>query len=356
MRIVTPFLKQVVYPSLSQTRFFRSMAQSGLAVVTYHGVVPRGCDSIDASFNANLITAEIFRRQLRLVKSKYSVISPEDVREWLRGERELPKQAVLLTCDDGLLNNLTEMLPILREEQLSCLFFVTTPSSEEARSCLWYEELLWMFLQAPEGAFEISIEEVSLSGMLHTPPQRRTVWWSAVKRLSQLQEAKRKAFLRSTQEYFNLEPSQPCADENSGLCRRFGLMNAAELRTLAGAGMTIGAHTVSHPMLSQMPHELARAEILESAARLDAALGSRPWAFAYPFGDAQSVTPEVLKMPEDAGFEAAFMNYAGGLGSDLPAFAMPRIHVSAEMSLAEFEANVSGFYSWLQRRVGRTPP
>jgi peptidoglycan/xylan/chitin deacetylase (PgdA/CDA1 family) len=278
------------------------------------------------------------------------------VRGWLRGEREIPERAVLLTCDDGLVNHLTEMLPILREEEMSCLFFVTGPSTGVARSCLWYEELLWMFLRAPEGMFEISCDGFSLNGSLHAPLQRRTVWWSAVKRLSQLQEEKRRAFLRAAQNHFDLEAWQACADEDSASCRRFGLMNAAELRALASAGMTIGAHTVSHPMLSQLPPELARAEILESAARLDAALGARPWAFAYPFGDAQSVTPEVLKMPKDAGYEAAFMNYAGGLGTDLPAFAMPRIHVSAEMSLAEFEANVSGFYSWLQRRVGRTHP
>lgn len=111
---------------------------------------------------------------------------------------------------------------------------------------------------------------------------------------------------------------------------------------------------MSHPMLSQAPPELARAEIVESGTRLGAVLGERAWAFAYPFGDAKSVTPEVLKMPQEAGYEAAFMNFAGGLGSDLPVFAFPRIHVTAEMSLAEFEGHVSGFYGWLQRRAGRT--
>lgn len=130
-------------------------------------------------------------------------------------------------------------------------------------------------------------------------------------------------------------------------------MTAPELRELIMKGMTIGAHTMSHPTLSQAPPELARAEISESGVRLGAALGERPWAFAYPFGDAQSVTPGVLKMPKEAGYEAAFMNFAGGLGSELPVFALPRIHVTAEMSLAEFEGQVSGFYGWLQRRAGR---
>jgi peptidoglycan/xylan/chitin deacetylase (PgdA/CDA1 family) len=132
------------------------------------------------------------------------------------------------------------------------------------------------------------------------------------------------------------------------------LLTCAELRQLASAGMTIGAHTLSHPMLSQLPVELAYAEITESRTRLESALQQRVWAFAYPFGDPQSVTPQVLAMAQKAGYAAAFMNFGGGLGTDLPAYALPRIHVTAEMSLAEFEAHVSGFYARLQRLSGRS--
>ncbi len=353
MRVVSPLLKKVVYPSLATAGFFRRIASGGLAVVTYHGVLPEGYEPVDSGFDGNLVTAQALRSQLRLLKSKYSVISPEDFRGWIRGQRELPHRAVLLTCDDGLLNNLTDMLPILREEALSCLFFVTGASAGEVRESLWYEELFLIFFRAPEGIFEITCEGVSIHGRLGSREERRAVWWESVKRLSQVGYKIRKSFLNAAQLYFGLEAWQPCAGEKSASCRRFGLMTAPELRALAAAGMTIGAHTISHPMLSQAPLELARAEISESRTRLEAALGERPWAFAYPFGDAQSVTPEVLKMPKDADYEAVFMNFGGGLGSNLPTFAMPRIHVTTEMSLAEFEGHVSGFYGWLQRRAGR---
>ncbi|MGA6985451.1 MAG: hypothetical protein WBZ01_05330, partial [Terriglobales bacterium] len=46
----------------------------------------------------------------------------------------------------------------------------------------------------------------------------------------------------------------------------------------------------------------------------------------------------------------AFTNFGGGFGSELPLFALPRIHVTSDMSLAEFEANVSGFRRELRRR------
>jgi peptidoglycan/xylan/chitin deacetylase (PgdA/CDA1 family) len=354
MRIVSPFLKRVVYPSLSAAGFFRCIASEGLAVVTYHGVLPEGYEPIDSGFDGNLVTAQALRQQLRLLKSKYSLISPQEMREWLLGRRELPRRAVLLTCDDGLLNNLTDMLPILREEGLPCLFFATGASAGEMRTNLWYEELFLILLRAPEGDFEISCEGISIQVQLTSREQRRATWWKSVKRLSQVDYKSRQSFIHAARVHFGTEAWQPCADEKSASCRRFGLMTAPELRELIVKGMTIGAHSMSHPALSQAPLDLARAEISESGVRLGVALGERPWAFAYPFGDAQSVTPEILKMPKEAGYEAAFMNFAGGLGSELPVFALPRIHVTTEMSLAEFESHVSGFYGWLQRRAGRT--
>jgi hypothetical protein len=101
--------------------------------------------------------------------------------------------------------------------------------------------------------------------------------------------------------------------------------------------------------LSQSPPELAYAEIVESRVKLETALEKPIWAFAYPFGDPQSVTAKVFEMPQAAGYAAAFVNFGGGLGTNLQPYALPRIHVTAEMKLAEFEAHLSGFYARLQR-------
>jgi peptidoglycan/xylan/chitin deacetylase (PgdA/CDA1 family) len=352
MRIVSPLLKKVLYPSLSAAGIFRRTSAHGLAVVTYHGVLPPGYQLVDPAFDGNLVSAKTLRRQLHLLKANYCVITPEDALAWREGRGDLPPRAVLLTCDDGLLNNLTDMLPVLQQEQVKCIFFVTGASARDSRTMLWYEDLYLLLLYAPEGHFEISAESVTIQGDLKSHEQRRVVWWSCVKRLSQVDSTVRIAFLQAARTRFRLGSSQCLGDDSA--CRRFGLMTAAELRQLASAGMTIGAHTVSHPMLSQAPPDLARFEIAESRTKLESALQRTVWAFAYPFGDAHSVTPQVLAIPKEAGYAAAFLNYGGGLGAELPPYALPRIHVSAEMSLAELDAHVSGFHGKLQQWVGRS--
>ncbi len=353
MRFVSPLLKRVVYPSLSSTGVFRRTGARGLAIVTYHGVIPRGYEPFDAALDGNLISVEMLRRQLRLLKCNYNLLSPEDVLAWREDRRELPCRAVLVTCDDGLLNHLTDMLPVLQQEDVRCLFFVTADSAGKGRTRLWYEELFLLFLQARDGTFETSCDGIVLAGELGGREQRRALWWDSTKRLSRTDADTRARFLCALRAEFGLETGKT-SDESNPTRSRFALLNAEELNQLASAGMTIGAHTLSHPVLSQAPPDLARAEIVESRERLELALHSRVWAFAYPFGDAQSVTPQVLAMPQEAGYAAAFLNFGGGLGADLPPYALPRIHVTADMGLAEFEAHVSGFYSLLKRGAGRT--
>ncbi len=350
MRVVSPLLKRVVYPSLARAGIFRRTCGAGLAVLTYHGVLPRGYRPIDAAFDGNLIDSETFRRQLTLLKKNYRVISPEEFLAWCEDREKLPPRAVLLTCDDGLLNNLTDMLPVLRQEELKCLFFVTGASSGESRSTLWYEDLFLIFFYAPAGHFEISCGGFSISGELLEKEKRRAIWWNAVKLLSEVDAAARDSILLKVRTTLRGAPS--AMQNNFAQERRFGLLVRDEVRALADAGMTIGAHTLTHPMLSQCSSEIAKNEIFESRTCLESALQRPVWAMAYPFGDRESVTPQILSLAKDAGYKAAFMNTGGGLGAPLPLFSLPRIHVTAEMSLAELEANVSGFYATLQHYRG----
>ncbi len=69
MRIVSPFLKKAVYPSLSKAGLFHRLPDTGLAVVTYHGVMPERYRSVDSRLDGNLIRPETLSQQLRFLKS-----------------------------------------------------------------------------------------------------------------------------------------------------------------------------------------------------------------------------------------------------------------------------------------------
>ena len=135
MRVVSPFLKHAVFPGLAKLGYLRRRNGAGPAIVTYHGIFPRGYKMIDPDLDGSLVSAESFRRQLQLLKNQYNVISPEQFLSWCEAKHDLPPRAVLLTCDDDMRNTLTEMVPLLQEHGLSCLFFVTGASLNECRPC-----------------------------------------------------------------------------------------------------------------------------------------------------------------------------------------------------------------------------
>lgn len=354
MRFISPVLKRVVYPALQQARCLRPRAHAGqLSIVTYHGVRPAGYISVDRALDGGLVSAESFRVQLKLLKKRYRVISPEHFRLWLQGRASLPPWSVLLTCDDGLRNNLTDMLPILQEEGLRCIFFVTGGSASETRKMLWYEELYLLFREAAPGRFEAGCGDTSIHYEFGPPENRRVLWWNAVKQLSAVGTKSRECVLQTARARLGGKRPPEFERHYDLSCRRFDILTVADLRQLAAAGMTIAAHSMNHPLLSVMPEQLAFEEISAGKTALESALGTPMWGMAYPFGGPDSINPCVLDMPRRAGFEAAFLNFGGGLGFELPSYALPRVHVTAEMNLAEFEAHVSGLHERLHRFSGR---
>jgi peptidoglycan/xylan/chitin deacetylase (PgdA/CDA1 family) len=361
LRLVSPVLKHIVFPALSRSGYLRYAAGAGPAIVTYHGVFPAGYKIKNATLDGHLVHADSLRSQLQLLKKRYQVIPPEDFLHWLekehsdrespKGELSLPPRSILLTCDDALRNTLTEMVPILQEFDVSCLFFATGTSAQEIPSMLWYEELFLMLsdadepiaLHLPEAA--ISIDSISVNHK-HAP------WWNLVEQLSRFNGELRRGFLDKIRQQLRLpENWQLRIVDRPAQADRFLTLDRTGLQQLQAAGMTIGAHSLSHPILSRMPEDLAWREISESRDLLEKALGQSVWAFGYPFGTPDTVTVREFQLAERAAYRCAFMNTGGGFGAQINRFAVPRVHVTADMNLSEFEAHVAGFYRTLRERL-----
>jgi peptidoglycan/xylan/chitin deacetylase (PgdA/CDA1 family) len=355
MRLVSPFLKRVVYPTLSKIGYLHRYAERDqLSVITYHGVLPAGYKVTDLQLDGSWVTPDVFRRQLRLLRSHYNVVSPAQVRLWCKGERSLPPRAVLLTCDDGLANAVTDMLPILQEEELACLFFVTTRSLAEEPCMLWYEELYLTLLDLPEGTLEGTFCGVPVKTYLNSsPPQRHSYWYSLVEILSKRDIQSRLGFAPAIRAKFGFPEDWSRQRAERG-ASRFRLLALSEIRQLLAAGMEIGSHTISHPKLSQLPAESSWREIAESRSYLEKTLGVPVWSIAYPFGGTDAVSTREMQMAEKAGYDCAFINFGGGFRTGTPFFGMPRVHVSLDTTVPEFEAHLSGLHEGLRRRFGRT--
>jgi peptidoglycan/xylan/chitin deacetylase (PgdA/CDA1 family) len=349
MRLVSPILKHALYPALHRIGWLDRIPPLGaFTVVNYHGVVPDGYSSSETFLDGNLVPPEVFRQHLQFLKTHYHIIHPEDFRAWVEQGKRLPPRAVLVTCDDGLLNTLTDMLPVLQSEGVSCLFFVTGSSSGHQPGMLWYEELYLLMRAKPLAGPDLELPS-DKGGESTGTESFQARWWSAVRRASRLDATSRAAWM-------GLVRGQcgpiPAFRSEAGSERRWRLLNIAELKQLAQAGMSIGAHTLSHPVLSVCSEEEARREIQEGKNSLERALGRPLWAFAYPFGNPSTMGEREVRLAREAGFSCAFLNVEHwGIGSS-GFFALPRTHVTMDTTLPEFAAHLSGLHTRLQRVVG----
>jgi len=351
MRLLSPLLQRVIYPALGKAGYFHARSGSPLRVLTYHGVLPEGYRIADPFLDNTLVSVASFRAQLALLRRHYNLISPEFFLAWLRKQETLPERAVLLTCDDGLLNNLTTMVPILQEEGLQCLFFVTGGFSGDTAEMLWYVELYLMLNEAKGNHQPAEWRGTSIPKIPTDRKQRIACWLQLLRILSRFDAAGRYEFLHEAAAWRNLGPEWKRKFLDDPLLRqRFQLLGAGDLRQLAAAGMTIGTHTMSHPILAEQPADLARAEISDCRAQLERCSGQTIWVLAYPFGDPTSVGDREYSLAESAGYECAFLNVGGAVGKSFSRFSLPRIHVTAEMSLPVYEAHISGFHDSLRRR------
>jgi len=90
-----------------------------VTVLMYHHIVPGN--------DAHSVTIENFRLHLDwLASSNYRILSGKDFVAWREGKLQLDRHAVLLTFDDGWLDNWVYALPLLEILQIPAIFFVVT--------------------------------------------------------------------------------------------------------------------------------------------------------------------------------------------------------------------------------------
>lgn len=165
---------------------------------------------------------------------------------------------------------------------------------------LWYYELYLLMRLRPLNAPDLQLP--SIEG-IHSVPAKNLAaqWWDTVKRASRLELGARARWMDRVRIHCN--PAQDFRTEP-----RWQLLNVSGLRQMADSGMTIGAHTRSHPVLSLCSDEDARQEVQSSKTELEQALTRPVWAFAYPFGPPSTLEEREVNLARQVAFACAFVN------------------------------------------------
>lgn len=100
-----------------------------------------------------------------------------------------------------------------------------------------------------------------------------------------------------------------------------GLLNWSQVRTMAEAGVTIGAHSAAHGHMAFMDRGTMEQDLARMTATFLEELGYVPRLFAYPYGE---YSAELVAMVESAGYMAAFGQHSGVVAAGADLFTLPR--------------------------------
>jgi|GEM_PF-1258931 len=113
-------------------------------------------------------------------------------------------------------------------------------------------------------------------------------------------------------------------------------LSIPQIKEMSAAGWVFGAHTVSHPHLTELKAGSAQWEITQAKERLEEMLGTPVLYFCYPYGDGAS-NPSIRKIVAEAGYRAAFSTRFGLSGEQEDRLALKRVLISDTPWLAWLE-------------------
>jgi peptidoglycan/xylan/chitin deacetylase (PgdA/CDA1 family) len=330
-----PFKKEVkqIFSAIGANEWVIRGKKSELLVLCYHGVLAER--RADRWSYENWVDAASFRDQLRWLKQVLEVTDLAGLRRWHEGKWRGSKNPALITFDDGYRNNLTQAAPILLEESVPAIFFLASGYVGTSR-VLWLDEIRVQVLNWPERSLRLP------SGETRQVPSdiagRRRLASEIVEAVKQLAEEPCRNYchyLRSKTERV------PVMDDSEA--RSF--MSWDDARKLKEMGFEIGAHTVSHPILSKIAPERVSSELRESKATIDRELNFSSKALAYPNGSARDVSQQVFAEARNTGFEWAFTTAAHWQKPDVNPYQIGRICVVGHTDLATFKFYASGLHT-----------
>ena len=220
----------------------------------------------------------------------------------------LPRRAVAITFDDGYRDNHDQALPVLHRHGLPATFFVASGFLDGGR--MWNDTVIEAVRHARGAALALSGTPAQALGVLPLAGEgeRAAALRALIRFAKYLAPAERQRCVNAV-----AERAQAALPEDL-------MMSSAQVHALHQAGMEIGAHTVTHPILKGMAADGVRAEIDDNRRALAAITGQAPTLFAYPNGrpgvDYDDATAQVVK---ELGFAAAVSTAwrAARVGDDL---------------------------------------
>jgi len=249
-------------------------------------------------------------RYINYLYKTCKITSLDDFLEIHSSNAAIPDNAVVLTFDDGYRSNYTEVYPILKKYRIPATIFLMVGMIGSGR-VLWPQKIKYALMNTKKQFVQMDAGGWKLT----TSNNRERIFQEICKLLKEMPEQSRN---RRVDE---LITSLDIKVDDSELPQ---MLTWEQVKEMSDNGITFGAHTLSHPMLTKIPLEDARKEIAESKRVLEEKIQKPVKYFAYPYGTETDFNEDIKNIVKDSGYTCALTFIAGYGDQNSDLFALDR--------------------------------
>lgn len=284
-----------------------SLWQAGrgrLCIVNYHRIL----EARDPLLG-NEPDIATFREHMKMLADCFNVLPLHQAMQALQ-QHTMPPRAVCITFDDGYRSTYELALPVLQEFNLPATVFVTS-GYVDSHENMWNDRIVEAIRLVQGDMLDLRAAGASLYA-LGSVAERCAAVHELTQKAKYLPPAERMALIASLETITGTR-TQPL------------MLDSAMVSALHQAGVEIGAHTVTHPILTSLSDQAALSEMVDSKQALEAITGVPVRYFAYPNGKAGlDFDQRHVAMARQAGFAAAFTTAPGPVTVTQDWYMVPR--------------------------------
>jgi peptidoglycan/xylan/chitin deacetylase (PgdA/CDA1 family) len=288
-------------------------------ILGYHRVVKAAFDPYGLC-----VQPDHFAEHLEVLRQTANVIDLKTLQQGLF-EGDLPQKAIVITFDDAYLDILQTVKPLLVAHGIPATIFVVTGTLGME---FWWDELARVVFSPAvlpnKLSMQIGADTITWTNKSSDHrktgkenPNSRGLLLEQMYQMLAERPDERPSILTNLLSWAETATPVAAAIERT--------MTAAELQALIQDGLiSVGSHTVTHPILTNIPQDQQYIELRESKNVLENTLSQPVTALSYPHGinDAQTQW-----LAQQAGFKLAFGSQNGIVHKNQNRLALPRFWV-----------------------------
>ncbi len=237
-----------------------------------------------------------FEAQAAYLARNFQVLSFSRLKAYQQELTPIPPLSVILTFDDGYHDNYQIVYPILKKYGLSAIIFLPADYIDR-QNVFWWDKLYYVICNSQKQSMELDQAHGLGKLDLSNRDNRAAALDKLLALAKRIPDADRVALLEEV--YAKAEITvDPLAFPRQAV-------NWGEVKEMIQGGIEFGAHTLSHPILSQLPPDKLAEELTLSRRRIQQETGQPVDCFCYPVGLEGTFNNNVVEAVRHAGFTYA---------------------------------------------------